>query len=206
MTSEVDKDLAHKEKMLRRDKVYEERQAQATREKGLLIVHTGAGKGKTTAALGMVFRALGNGMKVGIVQFIKGAMQNGESAFVEKLQQMGMPIELHTLGDGYTWKTQNLQQDIASARRGWAKAVELLRDPSFDMVILDELNIVLKYEYLPLDEVLAELSARREMLHVIITGRNAKAGLIEVADLVTDMTQIKHPYRSGIKSQRGIEF
>lgn len=206
MTSEVDKDLAHKEKMLRRDKVYEERQAQATREKGLLIVHTGAGKGKTTAALGMVFRALGNGMKVGIVQFIKGAMQNGESAFVEKLQQMGMPIELHTLGDGYTWKTQNLQQDIASARRGWAKAVELLRDPSFDMVILDELNIVLKYEYLPLDEVLAELAARREMLHVIITGRNAKAGLIEVADLVTDMTQIKHPYRSGIKSQRGIEF
>lgn len=206
MTSEVDQELAHKEKMLRRDKVYEERQAQATREKGLLIVHTGAGKGKTTAALGMVFRALGNGMKVGIVQFIKGAMQNGESAFVEKLQQMGMPIELHTLGDGYTWKTQNLQQDIASARRGWAKAVELLRDPSFDMVILDELNIVLKYEYLPLDEVLAELAARREMLHVIITGRNAKAGLIEVADLVTDMTQIKHPYRSGIKSQRGIEF
>ncbi len=206
MTSEVDQELAHKEKMLRRDKVYEERQAQATREKGLLIVHTGAGKGKTTAALGMVFRALGNGMKVGIVQFIKGAMQNGESAFVEKLQQMGMPIELHTLGDGYTWKTQNLQQDIASARRGWAKAVELLRDPSFDMVILDELNIVLKYEYLPLDEVLAELAAKREMLHVIITGRNAKAGLIEVADLVTDMTQIKHPYRSGIKSQRGIEF
>jgi len=206
MTSEIDKELAHKEKMVRRDQAFEERQAQATREKGLLIVHTGAGKGKTTAALGMVFRALGNGMKVGIVQFIKGAIDNGESAFVQKLQQMGMPIELHRLGDGYTWKTQSLQQDIASARRGWEKAVELLRDPSFDMVILDELNIVLKHEYLPLDEVLAELAAKREMLHVIITGRNAKAGLIEVADLVTDMTQIKHPYRSGIKAQRGIEF
>ena len=206
MTSEVDKDLAHKETMARRDKAFEERQSQATREKGLLIVHTGASKGKTTAALGMVFRALGNGMKVGIIQFIKGAIQNGESAFVEKLQQLGMPIEWHILGDGYTWKTQNLQQDIASARRGWAKAVELLRDPSFDMVILDELNIVLKYDYLPLDEVLAELAAKREMLHVVITGRNAKAGLIEVADLVTDMTLIKHPYRSGIKSQRGVEY
>jgi cob(I)alamin adenosyltransferase len=206
MTSEENNELTHKEKMVRRDQAFEERQAKATREKGLIIVHTGAGKGKTTAALGMVFRALGNGMKVGIVQFIKGAIQNGESAFVEKLQRMGMPIELHILGDGYTWKTQNLQQDIASARRGWVKAVELLRDPSFDMVILDELNIVLKYEYLPLDEVLAELAAKREMLHVVITGRNAKAGLIEAADLVTDMTLIKHPYRSGVKSQRGVEF
>ena len=206
MTIDENKELEHKEKMVRRDQAFEERQAKATREKGLLIVHTGAGKGKSTAALGMVFRALGNGMKVGIVQFIKGAMENGESAFIEKLRQQGMPIELYTLGDGYTWKTQNLQQDIASARRGWNKAVELLRDPSFDMVILDEMNIVLKYEYLPLDEVLAELAAKREMLHVIITGRNAKAGLIELADLVTEMTQIKHPYRSGIKSQRGIEF
>lgn len=206
MTTDDNEALAHKAKMVRRDQKYEELQAQATREKGLLIVHTGAGKGKTTAALGMVFRALGNGMKVGIVQFIKGAMENGESAFIEKLRSQGLPIELHTLGDGYTWKTQNLQQDIASARRGWDKAVELLRDPSFDMVVLDEMNIVLKYDYLPLDEVLAELAAKREMLHVIITGRNAKAGLIEVADLVTDMTQVKHPYRSGIKSQRGIEF
>ncbi|MBS0206362.1 MAG: cob(I)yrinic acid a,c-diamide adenosyltransferase [Planctomycetes bacterium] len=206
MTSDADKDLAHKEKMVRRDQAFEERQAKATREKGLIIVHTGAGKGKSTAALGMVFRALGNGMKVGIVQFIKGAIENGESAFIDKLRQQGMPIELHTMGDGYTWKTQDLQQDIASARRGWDKAVELLRDPSFDMVILDELNIVLKYDYLPLEELLRELAAKREMLHVIITGRNAKAGLIEVADLVTDMTQIKHPYRSGIKAQRGIEF
>jgi cob(I)alamin adenosyltransferase len=154
----------------------------------------------------MVFRALGNGMKVGVVQFIKGAIDNGESAFVDLLQRQGMPIELHRMGDGYTWKTQNLQQDMASARQGWDKAVQLLRDPSFDMIILDELNIVLKLEYLPLDEVLAELAVKREMLHVIITGRNAKAGLIDVADLVTDMTQIKHPYRSGIKAQRGIEF
>lgn len=206
MTMDDNKEQAHKEKMVRRDQAFEERQAKATREKGLIIVHTGAGKGKSTAALGMVFRALGNGMKVGIVQFIKGAIDNGESAFIEKLQSHGMPIEFHRLGDGYTWKTQNLQQDIASARRGWDKAVELLRDPTFDMVVLDEMNIVLKYDYLPLDEVLDELAAKREMLHVIITGRNAKAGLIEVADLVTDMTQIKHPYRSGIMAQRGIEF
>lgn len=206
MTMDNNQEQAHKEKMVRRDQAFEERQAKATREKGLIIVHTGAGKGKSTAALGMVFRALGNGMKVGIVQFIKGVIDNGESAFIDKLRQQGMPIELHRMGDGYTWKTQNLQQDIASARRGWDKAVELLRDPSFDMVVLDEMNIVLKYDYLPLDEVLAELADKREMLHVIITGRNAKAGLIEVADLVTDMTQIKHPYRSGIMAQRGIEF
>lgn len=199
-------ELAHKEKMIRRDKAFEERQAKATREKGLLIVHTGAGKGKSTSAFGMAFRAMGHGMKVGIVQFVKGAIENGESAFVQMLQQQGMPIELHRMGDGYTWKTQNLQQDIASARKGWDKAVQLLRDPSFEMIILDELNIVLKCDYLPLDEVLTELAAKREMLHVIVTGRNAKAGLIEMADLVTDMTQIKHPYRSGIKAQRGIEF
>ncbi|MBC7818917.1 MAG: cob(I)yrinic acid a,c-diamide adenosyltransferase [Planctomycetaceae bacterium] len=199
----TDTDLEHKQKMVRRDEAFENRKAQATREKGLLIVHTGAGKGKTTAALGLAFRALGQGMKVGIVQFIKGAIATGEAALVKSL---GLPIEMHTLGEGFTWKTQDREGDIATARRGWEKAVELLRDPSFDMVILDELNIVLRYDYLPLDEVLAELAAKREMLHVVVTGRNAKPGLIEMADLVTEMTMIKHPFRGGVKAQRGIEF
>lgn len=199
----TDRDQGHKQKMLRRDEAFENRKAQATREKGLLIVHTGAGKGKTTAALGLAFRALGQGMKVGIVQFIKGAIATGEAALVKSL---GLPIEMHTLGEGFTWKTQDRDGDIATARRGWEKAVELLGDPSFDMVILDELNIVLRYDYLPLDEVLAELAAKREMLHVVVTGRNAKPGLVEMADLVTEMTMIKHPYRNGVKPQRGIEF
>lgn len=203
MTSETDTEVAHKDKMQRRDEAFETRKAQATIEKGLLIVHTGAGKGKTTAALGLAFRALGQGMKVGIVQFIKGAIATGEAALVK---QLALPIEMHTLGEGFTWKTQDLQRDIATARRGWEKAIELMRDPSYDMVILDELNIVLRYDYLPLDEVLKELAARREMLHVVVTGRNAKPDLVEMADLVTDMTMIKHPYRSGVKPQRGIEF
>jgi cob(I)alamin adenosyltransferase len=196
-------DAAHKAKMLRCDALFERSMAKATREKGLLIVHTGAGKGKTTAALGMAVRALGHAMKVGIVQFIKGAIATGEAALVNRLS---MPIEMHTLGEGFTWKTQDRQRDIAAARRGWQKAVELLHDRSFDMVILDELNVVLRYHYLPLDEVLDELSRRREMLHVVVTGRNAQPQLIEMADLVTEMTAIKHPFRAGVKPQRGIEF
>jgi cob(I)alamin adenosyltransferase len=199
----TDAQLAHQEKMRRRDEAFERQQARATLEKGLLIVHTGAGKGKTTAALGLAFRALGQGMKVGIVQFIKGAIATGEAALVKSL---GLPIEMHTLGEGFTWKTQDLDRDKAAARRGWDKAVELLRDPSFDLVILDELNVVLRYDYLPLDEVLAELAGKREMLHVVVTGRNARPALVEMADLVTEMTMIKHPYRAGVKAQRGIEF
>lgn len=201
MTTEAE--LAHQEKMFRRDEAFERKKIAATREKGLLIVHTGAGKGKTTAALGLAFRALGQGMKVGIVQFIKGAIATGEAALVKSL---GLPIEMHTLGEGFTWKTQDLERDKAAARRGWEKSVELLHDPSFDLVILDELNIVLRYDYLPPDEVLAELAQKREMLHVVVTGRNAKPALLEMADLVTEMTMIKHPYRDGVKPQRGIEF
>ncbi len=189
--------------MVRIDQAYERKLAAATQEKGLIIVHTGAGKGKSTAAFGMAVRALGQGMKVGIVQFIKGAIPTGEAAFFTKLD---LPVEMHTLGEGFTWKTQDRQRDIATAQRGWAKAVELLRDPSFDMVILDELNIALKYEYLPLTEVLTELANKRHMLHVVITGRNASPELIEAADLVSEMTLIKHPYRSGIKPQPGVEF
>ncbi len=197
-------DDTHKEKMSRRKEAFEERLAKATKEKGLIIVNTGAAKGKTTAALGLAFRALGQGMKVGIVQFIKGAIPTGEANLIARLN---LPIEMHTMGDGFTWNTQDKTRDIASARKAWDKAVSLLRDESFGMVILDELNVVLNYEYLPLAQVLEELQKKRPDLHVVVTGRNAKPELIELADLVTEMKLIKHPYREqGIKPQKGIEF
>ena len=193
----------HKEQKIRHKQAFEERKARATQEKGLIIVNTGAGKGKTTAALGLAFRALGQGLKVGIVQFIKGAIPTGEAALVKKLN---LPVEMHTMGDGFTWNTQDRDKDIASARRAWEKAVALLRDESFGLVILDELNIVLKYNYLSLEEVLQELRNKRPMLHVVVTGRNARDELIDLADLVTEMKLVKHPYRQGVKPQAGIEF
>ncbi len=194
----------HKEKAVRRKDAFEKRKAQATIEKGLIIVNTGAGKGKTTAALGLAFRALGQGMKVGIVQFIKGAIPTGEANLAARLQ---LPIEMHTMGDGFTWNTQDRTKDVASARKAWDKAVALLRDESFGLVILDELNVVLNYEYLTLAEVLEALGRKRPELHVVITGRNAKAELIEMADLVTEMKLLKHPYREQhVKPQKGIEF
>src|SRR5580704_10884772 len=189
----------HKQRMARQKEAFEERKARATEEKGLLIVNTGAGKGKTTAALGMAFRALGQGMKVGIVQFIKGAIPTGEAALAAKLAP---GLEMHTMGDGFTWNTQDRDQDIASARKAWDKAVTLLRDESFDLVVLDELNVVIKHTYLPLEEVLTELRGKRPMLHVVVTGRNAHDELIAMADLVTEMKLIKHPYRSGVKAQK----
>ena len=198
-----DNDL-HRQRMMRQKEAFEERKAKATREKGLIVVHTGAGKGKTTAALGLAFRALGQGMKVGIVQFIKGAIPTGEAALAARLAGLG--LEMHTMGDGFTWNTQDREQDTASARRAWDRALAMLRDPSFDLVILDELNVVIKHGYLPLDEVLDELRRKREMLHVVVTGRNVRDELIDLADLVTEMKLVKHPYRSGIKAQKGIEF
>jgi cob(I)alamin adenosyltransferase len=193
----------HRQKMVKRKDAHDRKLAAATREKGLIVVHTGSGKGKTTAALGMVFRALGHGMKVGVVQFTKGAIATGEADLAAKLAPQ---LEWYTLGEGFTWDTQDRERDIASARRAWETAVRLLRDPAFHLIVLDELNIVLRYDYLPLAEVLEELGRKREMLHVVITGRNAKAELIECADLVTEMTLVKHPYHHGVKPQRGIEF
>jgi cob(I)alamin adenosyltransferase len=196
-------DERHAEQMRRRKDSYDARKAAATKEKGLIIVHTGTGKGKTSAALGMVFRALGHGMRVGVVQFTKGAIETGEAAFAKQLEGR---VDFYTLGEGYTWETQDRQRDTAVAGRAWERARTLLGDPRYQIVVLDELNIVLKYNYVPLDEALDVLRHKREDLHVIVTGRNAKDELIELADLVTEMKLIKHPYKSGVKAQKGIEY
>jgi cob(I)alamin adenosyltransferase len=175
-----------------------------TIEKGLLIVHTGPGKGKSTAAFGMVFRALGNGMKVGVVQFVKGKWETGERAVLEKFPET---CTIRSMGEGFTWETQDRERDIAAANAAWDMAKAMINDPSYDMVLLDELNICLRYDYLDLNDVIGTLSNRREMLHVIVTGRNAKDALIEAADLVTEMGQIKHPFREqNVKAQKGVEF
>jgi cob(I)alamin adenosyltransferase len=201
-----DTNQQHKEKMVRLNEIKDKQLAEANIEKGLIIVHTGAGKGKSTASFGMAIRSVGQGMKVAIVQFIKGAIPTGEGAFIAKIAELGFPIEMHTLGEGFTWKTQDRERDIATAAKGWAKAVELMRDPSIDLLILDELNIATKYEYIAVSTVIEELKAKREMLHVVITGRNASPELIEIADLVSEMKVIKHPYAHGIKPQKGVEF
>lgn len=175
-----------------------------TVEKGLLIVNTGAGKGKTTAAFGMVARAIGHGMKVGIVQFVKGAMTTGEKVVFDAFPDL---VEFKAMGEGFTWDTQDRARDIALTRLAWAEVVRMIADPAYDMVVADELNIVLRYDYLAVDEVLAVLKSRAPMKHVVITGRNAPQPLIDAADLVTEMTIIKHPFRSqGVKAQAGIEF
>jgi len=196
----------HKARMVRLNEIKDRQLAEANIEKGLIIVHTGAGKGKSTAAFGMAIRSLGQGMKVGIVQFIKGAIPTGEAAFIAKIASMGFPIEMHTLGEGFTWKTQDRDRDIATAAKGWAKAIELMEDPSFDMIILDELNIATKYEYVAPATVVEALKKKRPMLHVVITGRNASPELLEIADLASEMKVIKHPYAHGVKPQRGVEY
>ena len=201
-----DTNEAHRKRMVRINEIKDRQLAEASEEKGLIIVHTGAGKGKSTAAFGMAVRSLGQGMKVGIVQFIKGAIPTGEAALVEQMSKQGMAIEMHTMGEGFTWKTQDRERDVKTAMRGWSKAAELLRDPSFDLIILDELNIALNYDYIPVATVLEELQAKRLMLHVVITGRNAKAEILEIADLASEMKTIKHPYSKGIKPQPGIEY
>lgn len=196
----------HRQRMIRINEVKDRQLASATKEKGLIIVHTGAGKGKSTAAFGMVIRALGQGMKVAIVQFIKGAISTGEAAFIKQISEAGMSVEMHTMGEGFTWKTQDRERDIATAMRGWDKAVALMRDPTIDLVVLDEINIATRYDYVPPSVVVDELLQKREMLHVVLTGRNASPEVIELADLVSEMKVVKHPYAHGIQPQRGVEF
>lgn len=182
---------------------YDKKQARATVEKGLLIVNTGTGKGKSSAAFGMAVRGVGHDMKVGVVQFIKGAMDTGERRVLGQFEQ----VSFHSIGDGFTWHTQNRAQDIQTAGKAWAIAREMIKSDAWDMVILDELNVILKYEYLDLQEILQTLKQRPPMQHVIITGRHAPEALIEQADLVSEIRAIKHPYREqGVKAQKGIEF
>jgi cob(I)alamin adenosyltransferase len=195
----------HRFKMEKRKALQESRLAGKTiAAKGLLMVHTGAGKGKSTAAFGLALRALGHGWRVGVVQFGKGAWMSGERRMLEALGPE--KLEWHTLGEGFTWETQDRAKDEAAARRAWEKALALVAEPEIRLLVLDELNIALRYEQLPLDEVLAALAARRPDLHVVVTGRNAKPELIAAADLVTEMTPVKHHFAAGVKAQEGIEF
>jgi cob(I)alamin adenosyltransferase len=193
----------HRAKMAKRKAVQDAEVADKKIEKGLLIVHTGTGKGKSTAAFGLALRMLGRGKRVGVVQFIKGAWHSAER---DALEKFGDQVSWHTMGEGFTWDTQDLKRDVAAAERAWAKARELMADDSFALVILDELNIALRYDYLNLQSVVAELSARRHDLHIVVTGRNAKPELVAAADLVTDMSLVKHHFAAGVKAQPGIEF
>jgi len=201
--SEEERNQRHNQKMAKKKVARDKILATKTIEKGLLIVHTGKGKGKSTAAFGMVFRMLGHGENVAIVQFVKGKWETGERVILDRFKDQA---HVFTMGQGFTWETQDRQRDLEAARAAWEKAKECIQDPQYKMVLLDELNIVLRYDSLALDEVIETLSNKPDDTHVIITGRNAKDELIEIADLVTEMTMIKHPFRSGVKAQLGIEF
>jgi cob(I)alamin adenosyltransferase len=204
MTEDTNQDLVrHHEKMAKKKAARDKIMAGKTIERGLLIVHTGKGKGKSTAAFGMVFRCVGHGFRSGIIQFIKGAWETGERSVLENYPDL---VTIKAAGEGFTWETQDRERDVAHARAGWEDAKKLIADPSYKMVLLDELNIVLRYDYLPLEDVLEVLRNRPTDKHVVITGRNAREEIIELADLVTEMEQVKHPFRSGVKAQAGIEF
>jgi len=205
--AEEDAARRHREKMEKRKAVQDAEVAGKTiAQKGLLMVHTGVGKGKSTAAFGLALRAMGHGFRVGVVQFGKGAWESGERHILEKLGTEEGLLSWHTLGEGFTWETQDRARDEAAARRAWEKAKELMAQESIRLLVLDELSIALRYEHLPLDEVIETLKARRGDLHVVVTGRNAKPELIAVADLVTEMTLIKHHFQAGVKAQIGVEF
>jgi len=202
--SDEELDARHADKMRKKKAARDKILATKTIEKGLLIVNTGKGKGKSTAGFGMVFRALGHGFRVGVVQFIKGRIETGERAALDRFPEL---VTVKRMGEGFTWETQDRQRDIQAARAAWEAAKEMITSGEYRMVLLDELNIVLRYDYLPIEEVVEFLSKERPGdVHVIVTGRNAKDELIEAADLVTDMTMVKHPFRSGVKPQQGIEF
>lgn len=194
---------SHKRMTQRHKEGFEKKKAAAQKEKGLLMVYTGTGKGKSTAAFGMGIRIIGHKMKLGVVQFIKGALHSAEREVLEQHPN----CDFHVVGAGYTWNTQDRAADMATAAAGWAEAVRMINDPSYDMVILDEMNIVLKYQYLELVQVLKVFGKRREMLHIVVTGRHAPQELIKQADLVSEIRPIKHPYQEqGIKAQKGVEF
>lgn len=198
-----DEEARHRAKMIKRKEVQDREVASKTVEKGLLIVNTGPGKGKSTAAFGLMLRALGRGFNVGVVQFIKGAWETGERLALDRFADQ---IEWHTMGEGFTWETQDRARDVAAAERAWSKAQELMAREDIGLLVLDELNIALRYDYLPLADVVDALRRRRADLHVVVTGRNAKPELIEAADLVTEMTLVKHHFAAGVKAQEGIEY
>jgi cob(I)alamin adenosyltransferase len=193
----------HRAKMAKRKAVQDAEVASKTVEKGLLIVNTGPGKGKTTAAFGLALRVLGHGGRVGVVQFVKGAWHTGEK---DAFAIFGDRVVWHAMGEGFTWETQDLARDVAAAQAAWARALELMADETIDLVVLDELNIALRYDYLDLESVVEALKGRRAGLHVVVTGRNAKPALVEAADLVTEMGATKHHFAAGVKAQKGIEF
>ncbi len=201
--SEEELNRRHAEKMAKRKAARNKMLATKTEERGLVIVHTGTGKGKSTAAFGMVMRCIGHGMRVGIVQFIKGVWDTGERHVLQRFPEL---VTCRAMGEGFTWDTQDRARDIAAARAAWDTAKAMIADPGYRLVLLDELNIVLRYDYLPIDEVVETLKAKPRDLHVIVTGRNAKPELLDIADLVTEMTLVKHPFRGGVKAQAGIEF
>ncbi|MDH5257827.1 MAG: cob(I)yrinic acid a,c-diamide adenosyltransferase [Gammaproteobacteria bacterium] len=198
-----EKSERHEKRMKRKKEIVDAGIERANKERGIIIVHTGNGKGKSSSAFGMVARSLGHNMRVGVIQFIKGAIETGEEAFFRRFPD---EVEFHVMGEGYTWDTQNLEQDIKTARKAWAQAVKMLTDESFDLIILDELNIALKQKYLPVEEVIEDLQRRPYMQHVVITGRAAPQALIDAADTVTEMKEIKHAYKAGIKAQKGVEL
>ncbi len=193
----------HAEKMRKKKAARDKIMATKTDEKGLLIVHTGKGKGKSTAAFGMVFRCIGHGFKVAVIQFVKGAWDTGERTVLENYPDL---CTIKAMGEGFTWETQDRARDIEMARLAWEEAKKFILDDETKLILLDELNIALRYDYLPIEEVVEFLSNKPEHKHVIVTGRNAKDELLEIADLATEMEQIKHPFRSGVKAQAGIEF
>ena len=203
MSASDDEAARHAAKMAKRKALRDAETAARTVEKGLLIVHTGTGKGKSTAAFGLALRMLGHGRRVGVVQFIKGAWDTGER---RALERFGPLVSWHSLGEGFTWNTQDRARDVATCRRAWEQGLALMREPDLALLVLDELNIALRYDYLPVEEVVAALRGRRGDLHVVVTGRNAKPALLEAADLVTEMTLVKHPAAAGVKAQAGIEF
>ncbi|WP_313406136.1 cob(I)yrinic acid a,c-diamide adenosyltransferase [Stutzerimonas kunmingensis] len=203
MSESSERDDRHKARMQRKKALIDEKIAEAQDEYGLLLVHTGNGKGKSSSAFGMVARALGHGIKVGVVQFIKGAASTGEEAFFRRFPD---EVRYHVMGEGFTWETQDRQRDIAKAREAWAVAAELLADPEIGLVVLDELNIALKYGYLELAPVLADIESRPLLQHVVVTGRGAPLGLVEAADTVTEMALVKHAFKAGVKAQKGVEF